>query len=268
MPNQVAGDGSGTDGEADDAESDGDGAADDVDADGDADADGDGAAEEVEAEGDGAADDVEEDGLADADGEASGAGSAPAPVVAVVTGGTVPAGVDGSKARTGTVGAAPGRSGTIACLAGVVSARSGVAVDLEFRGAMLIAEGSPVSCTPIGRADPAPATIAQHPTATAGSAAATVSRSRRRGRASEPARRPAGRAGGKTAATLVPAASSATASRHTDAGTAASGAAPMSSRAGHSSAGLPAALIRADDPAGRCAVATVTKSCSAAASRS
>jgi hypothetical protein len=262
--NQLVGDGSGTDGEADDDESDGDGdgAADDVDADGDADADGDGAADDVDADGDGAADDGDddEDGLPEAEGEVSGAGSALAPVVAVVTGSTVPAGVDGSKARTGMVGAALGRTGTVPCLAGAVPVRAGV--NRALRGAVVIADGSPVSCTPTGRADPAPATIAQHPTATAGSAAARVSRSRRRGRASEPAARRADSAGGKSTATRVPSANSATASRHTDPGTAASGAAPMSSRDGQPAdgapAGLPGAPVREGDPADLCAAATVT----------
>jgi hypothetical protein len=223
----------------------GDGAADEVEADGD------GAADEVEADGDGAADDGDEDGPADTDGEASDVGSA-AVAVLVVTGSTVPAGVDGSRARTGIVGPAPGRTGAVACLAGVVSAWTGVAVDPELRGAIPMAEGSPVSCTPTGCADPAPARIAQHRTATAGSAAATVSRSRRRGRASDPAAWRAASARGRPAAPLVRAVSSATASCQTDPGTLASGAAPMSSR----------------DPAAPGAVATVTKSCSAAASRS
>jgi hypothetical protein len=166
----------------DDVDADGEGAADDVEVDGE------GAADDVDADGEGAADDVaadgDEDGVAETAGEVSGAGSALALVL--VTGSTVPAGVDGSKARTGMVGAVPGRTGAVLCLAGGVPAPSGVVVDLEICGAMLMAEGSPVSCTPTGCADPAPARIAQHPTATAGSAATTARRRRRRGRAIDP----------------------------------------------------------------------------------
>jgi hypothetical protein len=101
------------DGEADgDAEVDGDGdglGLGDGDSDGVGDAVGDGVTDDGVA--DGSADD---EGVADADGDVAGAGCAlPPPVVGVVTGSTVPAGVDGSSVSIGTVGAVPGCVGAV-----------------------------------------------------------------------------------------------------------------------------------------------------------